>query len=190
MTLDPEAIREEGITTDELKEDYLVSTEDPDVTDVVWHDEWDEYPEERPDDVRIDERDDGTRVLKWTYEQCEIRVWNQAMADWIAEIDVAKEMTGYWIGPGGVEHEVKRRFAPHIGDRREGYVDDVELVEDYGDLEPEDTRATVRCRCTTNYQPMVCVEAMIDEMWTDAEESEVTAERMEEAFEAARGNES
>lgn len=132
----------------------------------------------------------GDPVLSILYRGAYIKIWNEEFHVWGAEIDVPPDVARWLVGSGGVEHELKSRFAPRIGDHKVGYVDEVKRDheatrgEDGADVPP----TTLVVKTATNFQPMVEVQALVDDLWEHAEESEEAAANAEAAFEAAKEN--
>jgi hypothetical protein len=174
MGVDPEEVREEGLTTDELVDDYFVGPGDEGTTEVTVPPGWEE------EDAGPDRwfEDDGTLV--WMYDGFRIAVNNETFGKWRAKIEVPHSVSKWLVGPGGKDHEIKACFAPTVGDRREGYIEDVTDVDG-------DTVVTVYT--ATNFQPHVSLERLADDMREYAEEAEEGTEQVEAAFEAAKVNE-
>ncbi len=179
--VDPERVKEENLTVDELTEQCFVSPADDGTTEAI-------LPEAREDDP--DYRLTGThgnRTLHIDYREFTIRITNEGFTEWRVQFDVPDEVAKWLYGPGGIEHHVKAAFSIGIGDTPEGYIDTVQRDDEAtrGEDGENVPPTTIVAYTATNYQPTVAAQSLVDDMWEYAEESERGKEEIEEAFQAA-----
>lgn len=162
--MDPESIREEGLTTDDVMNREFVEPQ----TDVEMLPEWEEFPEERPgENLRIEEN-----VLIWERDGFEARLESYETTHWKAHITIPKEI-GKWQ-PRPID--LKCKSYPEYG-----YVEDVE-TEDYSAV-----GATIILQ--DNFQPTWEVNHFIDKLIEEAEGGAEYEKEVEEMLAAARENE-
>lgn len=176
-------VESKGWDTDELVENAFVGPEDDGTTEVRLGPGLEERGAE------IVNRH-GTDHLVWEYDGATIDVSNQGFGDWRAEIAIPEDIARWLHGPGGTGHAVKSSFTVGTGDHVEGYIAEVWQDDDatrgvLGENVPP-TRLVVRT--ATNYQPVVAIESLVDDLWDHAESSQRGAETAEAAFEAAKEN--
>lgn len=181
-----EEIRSEGLTGDDVIDREFVRPEEA-PTDVYWPDYFDDHPESRPaDDVRIEERDDGTPVMKWTDGEFEVELEGVEKeagfpgGDWRATIHLPKSVGVHFFD----EHEIKCHYPPMLGDQPEGYVEEV-VTADSGYR----GEAIVLRLKDAEGMPLVLVESYPDMLRKEAEASAEQATKIQKKLDAAHENE-
>lgn len=177
-------VESKGWDTDELVEYVFVGPEDDGTTEVRLD------PELVETGAELRETPTGD-ILVWEYEGATIAVENNGFGDWRAEVAVPEDAAKWLHGPGGTEHAVKSAFTVGLGDHQEGYIEDVwqEQEATRGHLGENVPPTRLVVRTATNYQPVVELQSLVDDLWDHAEGSEEQAADAEAAFQAAKENE-